>query len=535
MKKVLAIALAAALLLGVIPCAGAAFTDAERISEKHREAVTYVSERKVISGFPDGSFKPAETLTRAQAAKILCAMLEGADKANALTGKDAGFADVPASHWAAKFIAYCAEKGIVAGVGNGKFNPDGALTAAAFAKMLLVAYGEAKPEELTGSAWAQNTRLALRPKLFDRNADSLGEEATTRENACRLAYNFMHYDDVQKAAPEEYKETTITFKDGKNYRLLGRAVQDKDGVVCDWSADGVEFTLDCKGTVNTVRLTVDETFTEKANWLRFRVEVDGKLSDQVVYQKLGEETIDVVLEPFDPGVHTIRIVKDLRVRQSKDTLKSITLLCKPETMQATQPKKRMIQIIGDSTTQGAGIMQTDTPETTKNSTSATLAYGYLIAQALDADYEMVVRGSLGVIKQAGKPPYNQREMYEYQNRWRDTETKYSFPRKADAVVIKISGNDQSASDDEWRAAMTEFITTIRRYHGENMPIVFFSQLKLKKRPAAEALAKELPNVHMVAVQGNADGMGGHSSGEAHQRYAREILEVLLPILETGSK
>ena len=127
MKRVSAIILAAVLLLGCLPVfAGAAFTDADKIAEGHKTAVEYVSAKKVISGFPDGSFQPQGNLTRAQAAKILCVALEGADKAEALTKTDTGFSDVPASHWAAKFVAYCADEGIVAGVGGGKFSPDAA-------------------------------------------------------------------------------------------------------------------------------------------------------------------------------------------------------------------------------------------------------------------------------------------------------------------------------------------------------------------------------------------------------------------------
>ena len=41
--------------------------------------------------------------------------------------------------------------------------------------------------------------------------------------------------------------TTIPFVGGETYRLLGRAQQLADGVVCDWSADGLEFTADCEG------------------------------------------------------------------------------------------------------------------------------------------------------------------------------------------------------------------------------------------------------------------------------------------------
>ena len=167
MKRITAIILAVVLLFALVPAAGAAFTDAAKIGADNKAAVDFVSEKKIISGFPDGSFRPQETLTRAQASKILCVALEGAEKADALTKTETGFADVPASNWAAKYVAYCADKGIVAGVGTGKFDPDGKLSAAAFGKMLLVAYGKAKAEELVGAKWLENTQKALKENALD--------------------------------------------------------------------------------------------------------------------------------------------------------------------------------------------------------------------------------------------------------------------------------------------------------------------------------------------------------------------------------
>ena len=121
MKKLFALLLALILLLSALPLAGA-FSDDASIDDSFKKAVAAMSDAKIIGGFTDGSFKPTETLTRAQAAKILCVMLEGTEKAEALTKTETGFADVPASHWAAKYIAYCVENRIVAGVGDGKFD-----------------------------------------------------------------------------------------------------------------------------------------------------------------------------------------------------------------------------------------------------------------------------------------------------------------------------------------------------------------------------------------------------------------------------
>ena len=76
MKRLTALFLTLALLVGALPLAGA-FTDDASIDDGYKKAVAKMSDAKIINGFEDGSFGPSKTLTRAQAAKILCVMLEG--------------------------------------------------------------------------------------------------------------------------------------------------------------------------------------------------------------------------------------------------------------------------------------------------------------------------------------------------------------------------------------------------------------------------------------------------------------------------
>ncbi len=518
--------LAAVLLFALVPAAGAAFTDADKIGADNKAAVDFVSEKKIISGFPDGSFRPQETLTRAQASKILCVALEGADKADALTKTDTGFGDVPASHWAAKFVAYCAEKGIIAGVGAGKFDPDGKLSAAAFGKMLLVAYGKAKAEALVGAKWLENTQKALKADKLDDGVAPVENSPMTREKACRMAYNFLNA--AQSAAPDAdgYVTTTLSFTDAGKYRLLGRALQDKDGVVCDGLADGVEFTADCKGAI---KLTASVSAIETYN-VTFRVVVDGKAGDQFVFSSKGEKTGEVYAN-VPAGVHTIRVLKDYEPSRSKDVIKSLTLTCKPDTVKPTEQKKKLFVMIGDSDTSGFGVIPTDTPDKTTNSSSAVLSYGYLAAQTLDADYEILSRRSMGVLKKVGKPDaYNYQGMFEYQNRWRDGSTKYAFARKADLVMIKVSGNDKSYSAEEETAAMKTFIETVRGHYGNDVPIIIFYTQSTTHKPVAEALVKDDPKLYGVTVTYDRSGMGNHSTAASHVYYADEVVKVAKPLL-----
>ena len=192
MKKLIALLLSAVMLLSAIPMVGAAsFKDSADVTVINAEAVDIMSDLKVVAGFPEGDFKPNDTLTRAQAAKILCCVMLGTKDADALYSTGSTFSDVPASHWANKFVEYCASKGVVSGVGSGKFDPNGKLTGNAFGKMLLVALG-ADTSKLTGTGWDKNTQEQLKEKRIDLGVKVTGDELS-RQDACHLALNALFH------------------------------------------------------------------------------------------------------------------------------------------------------------------------------------------------------------------------------------------------------------------------------------------------------------------------------------------------------
>ena len=52
------------------------FTDSEDIAEYAKEAVSVMNESGFIKGFPNGSFGPKETCTRAQMAVVIASILK---------------------------------------------------------------------------------------------------------------------------------------------------------------------------------------------------------------------------------------------------------------------------------------------------------------------------------------------------------------------------------------------------------------------------------------------------------------------------
>jgi len=74
--------------------------------------------RDIISGYPDGSFRPEDTITRAQYAALIANAFDLPNRRPATT-----FVDVPAEFWAAEAIARATQMGFIAGFPDGSFRP----------------------------------------------------------------------------------------------------------------------------------------------------------------------------------------------------------------------------------------------------------------------------------------------------------------------------------------------------------------------------------------------------------------------------
>ncbi|PEC53264.1 cell wall hydrolase [Bacillus cereus] len=107
------------------------------------KSVNYLVDKKVLSGYPDGTFGSSDSLDRAAAATIMTKALDIQVDFDAKPS----FTDSQ-NHWATPYIAAAEKAGIIKGEGNGIFNPSGKVTRAAMAAMLVNAY---KLQDITNS------------------------------------------------------------------------------------------------------------------------------------------------------------------------------------------------------------------------------------------------------------------------------------------------------------------------------------------------------------------------------------------------
>ncbi len=178
----------------------ATFTDAADI--QHWEAVASLAKLGVIIEEDDGAFHPTDTLTRAEAAKLITLIF--------YKGKDPAFLDsdryyiaekkdIPTfsdiqDHWAEIHIEYCAELHILAGRGDGRFDPDSQVTGVELLKMALSMLGYGGNEDIVGDSWAEQTTSLARytsPSLYEKLENVVLTMPITRDNAAQVLYNAL--------------------------------------------------------------------------------------------------------------------------------------------------------------------------------------------------------------------------------------------------------------------------------------------------------------------------------------------------------
>ena len=86
-----------------------------------------------FQGYPDGSFGPARSITRAEVAAVAPRIAGLSDPAPATPT----FADTGADHWAYRHVEAATKSGYMQGYPDGRFRPDQAITRAEFVAVLL--------------------------------------------------------------------------------------------------------------------------------------------------------------------------------------------------------------------------------------------------------------------------------------------------------------------------------------------------------------------------------------------------------------
>ncbi len=130
----------------VLPASAfAGFSDVPA-SHQNYDAVVYVQEEGIISGYPNGTYKPDNRINRAEFTKIVIGALADKKDIDACPGLESiyyrPFSDVPKNVWYDKYVCQARNTGVVGGYPNGTFGPDKEINFAEAATVLFRAFYE---------------------------------------------------------------------------------------------------------------------------------------------------------------------------------------------------------------------------------------------------------------------------------------------------------------------------------------------------------------------------------------------------------
>jgi polyhydroxybutyrate depolymerase len=156
---------------------------------RYSESVAFLRDRNVLQGYPDGTFKPDQTINRAEFLKIVLKGKGGS------TPIDQGcFSDVAAGEWYAPFVCAAARRDIVNGYPDGTFKPSQPVNTAEAIKIVLGAY-ERHVEEPLGEFWYAPYIQELNDKGILPDHSYIPGDELTRERAADLIARMLRYEE----------------------------------------------------------------------------------------------------------------------------------------------------------------------------------------------------------------------------------------------------------------------------------------------------------------------------------------------------
>jgi len=179
LKKLTAFFMSMVLIFTLVPFAQAASFKDVSTGYTFYDEIHYLVDKEIIQGYSDGTFRPNEGVTRAQAATMIGRAL-GLDG----TKKTTQFKDVPAGMSASGYIQLAANKEIIQGYPDGTFRPNEIVTRGQLAIFLGRAFELKKTVKVTFTDVATNsTAYPYIGYLVAANITNGFNDGTFRPNA----------------------------------------------------------------------------------------------------------------------------------------------------------------------------------------------------------------------------------------------------------------------------------------------------------------------------------------------------------------
>jgi|GEM_PF-1443191 len=151
------------------------------------ESISRLVEDGVLSGYPDGTFRPDAPVTRGEFVKMLTYAMKKENE----TANPNGFIDMQ-GHWASPYVAIAAGSGIFNGVSQDIFDPESGITGAQLAAVAVRVKGrQAEAKAFNGDTWYDG--YVYYSWLYDLQYQSFDKEKEATRAQCAELIDNLYY------------------------------------------------------------------------------------------------------------------------------------------------------------------------------------------------------------------------------------------------------------------------------------------------------------------------------------------------------
>jgi len=193
----------------------------------YEEAITTLISLNILSCDEDGSFKPEDTVTKAEFIDMIVRML-GLEAVSNTGINGMRFKDVPDTYWAANSINIASDMGLISGEGYNLFKPEEIITYMQAIKIIVCALGYDMLAEKQGGYPTGYLTIASQKGITKKLSVRLDEPAK-RGGIAQLIFNSLEVDLMRKI---EYGQSTrLSSTDGETILSEYLHIEKKTGIV----------------------------------------------------------------------------------------------------------------------------------------------------------------------------------------------------------------------------------------------------------------------------------------------------------------
>lgn len=329
------------------------------------------------------------------------------------------------------------------------------------------------------------------------------------------------------------KNVSIPASDSK-ILTTGRHEICSDGSIrFDWSA----VTLRIRFTGSSLKMSCSDT---KANWFNVWVDKEPAALEDSRFC-MADETEIVLAKGLPEGEHTVILQKRTEGHVGTVTIRKFKT--NGEFLQATTPRTRRIEFIGDSYTCGYGTEAPDRSEPFKAETeNCNLTYAAICGRFFGAEVQTVCHSGRGLVRNYGDGPgTNMTDRYVQTFDEADASVMWDFNRfTPDIVVIYLGTNDFSKNAhptiEAWCNQTRRLIGIIREKYGEVPVLMVASKASDLLGDFVEQGVKTcgFKKVYWTSIQDMAHNSTSELGASWHPNYKgqRKVASCMIPYIST---